>query len=112
MPQTAGGCGQIVSATFPGPGSYEVTASVIDPRTNETISWVGRLLVDPPLSAVVTVDGDRLTAGVNGGQGTILAAHWLFDDAAVAHGLTVAKAGAHGTVTVVDGAGNKASASF
>lgn len=109
---TGGGCGQIVSHTFPGPGLYDVTASVLDPRTNETIAWVGRLMVDPPLSAVVTVEGDRLTAGVNGGQGAILAAHWVFDDATVAHGLTVTKPGAHGTVTVVDGAGNKASASF
>ncbi len=110
---TGGGCGQIVTHTFPRVDEfYDVFASVADARTGGTVSWGGRLWIDPPLSAVVTVDGDALTAGVSGGQGTILAAHWSFDDATTAHGLVVTKPGGHGTVTVVDGAGNRATASF
>jgi hypothetical protein len=107
-----GGCGQIVSATFAGPGAYDVVASVVDGRTGNTITWSGRLYVDPPLTATVTAVGDVLTAGVSGGQGTILAAHWTFDDATSAHGLMVVKPGAHGTAEVVDGAGNHATANF
>jgi len=40
-----------------------------------------------------------MTAGVLGGHGTILAAHWT-------------RPNAHGTVEVVDGAGNHATTTF
>lgn len=109
---TEGGCGRIATHTFPGPGVYEVTATTIDPRTGNPIAWTGTLIVDPPLTATVSVSGDTLTAGVAGGQGTILAAHWSFDDATTASGLVVTKPGAHGTVEVVDGAGNHATTTF
>ncbi|MGH2795333.1 MAG: hypothetical protein ACRDKG_13635 [Actinomycetota bacterium] len=109
---TGGGCGQIVSHTFPGPGSYEVTATTIDPRTGNPVSWTSTLIVNEPLAATVSIAGDTLTAGVSGGQGTILAAHWTFDDTTTASGLIVTKPGAHGTVEVVDGAGNHATAAF
>ena len=109
---SSGGCGQIVSHTFAGPGEYEVTASVVDPRTGNTITWTATLIVDEPLVATVDVAGDVLTAGVIGGQGTILAAHWTFDDATTAEGIIVTKPGGHGTVEVVDGAGNHATTSF
>lgn len=110
---TGGGCGQVVTHTFPSaPGNYDVTVSTIDPRTGEAISWTFPVFIDDPLSATVSVSGSTLTAGVYGGQGTILAAHWTFDDATTAHGITVTKPGGHGTVEVVDGAGNHASATF
>ena len=109
---TTGGCGRIVTHTFPGPGSYDVTATTVDPRTGNEISWTSTLIVNEPLTATVSRDGDTLTAGVLGGQGTILAAHWTFDDATTAHGLIVTKPDGHGTVEVVDGAGNHATTTF
>ncbi len=110
--ETSGGCGQIVPHTFAGPGTYEVTASITDDRTGNTITWTGTLIVNEPLVATVAVSGDTLTAGVSGGQGTILAAHWTFEDATTADGITVTKPGAAGSVQVVDGAGNHATTTF
>jgi hypothetical protein len=107
-----GGCGYVQTHTFPGPGTYEVTATTIDARTGNAITWTSTLIVNGPLSATVARSGDTLTAGVSGGQGTILAAHWTFDDATTAHGLVITKPNAHGTVEVVDGAGNHATTTF
>lgn len=109
---TGGGCGQIVSHTFAGPGTYEVTASIVDPRTGNTVTWTRTLIVNEPLAATVSEAGGVLTAGVIGGQGTILAAHWSFDDATTTEGITVVKPGGHGSVEVVDGAGNHATTTF
>jgi len=109
---TGGGCGQVISHDFGAPGTYVVTASIVDPRTGKTVEWTGKLIVDPVLTATVAVAGDALTAGVSGGQGTILAAHWTFTDATTADGITVTKPGGHGSVEVVDGAGNHATTSF
>jgi hypothetical protein len=53
-----------------------------------------------------------LTAGVQGGDGNAIAAHWEFSDGTRADGLRVSHAAAAGvtaTVTVVDGAGDGAS---
>lgn len=109
---TTTGCGQVLTRAFDGPGTYSLTATVTDPRTGEDIAWTSELIVDPALTATVTTVDDELTAGVVGGQGTILAAHWTFTDSTTADGLSINKPGAQGTVTVIDGAGNKATTNF
>lgn len=110
---TTSGCGHVLTHTFTGtPGSYDVVASIVDARTGNTISWTRRLWIDPPLAATVAVDGDLLIAGVSGGHGSILAAHWTFDDGTTAHGILIPRADAHGSVEVVDAAGNHATTRF
>ena len=51
-----------------------------------------------------------LTAGISGGDGHAIAAHWSFGDGTTADGLTVThRRPGTVTVTVVDGAGDTAS---
>lgn len=102
----------VVPHTYTAPGTYTVTATVAGSDGAES-QWTQRVIVDPPLAATISGSGDTLTAGVSGGQGTIVAAHWSFSGGSTADGITVTgPAGGSGTVTVVDGAGNRATASF
>ena len=103
---------QRITHTFPGPGRYAVTATAHDEKGQVRI-WTRTVIVDPPLSALVTQapagSSVRLTAGVTGGDGNVIAAHWRFSDGTQADGLRVVHAaGATATVTVVDGAGDTA----
>jgi hypothetical protein len=97
--------------TYAGPGSYVVTATVTG--ENGPSTWTQTVIVDPPLVVAVSQSGGIYTVTSNGGAGALLAAHWTFADATTANGLRVAKeAGTGGSVTVVDGAGNRATATF
>ncbi|MEA2272580.1 MAG: hypothetical protein QOI98_1288 [Solirubrobacteraceae bacterium] len=106
---------QRITHTFAGPGSYDVTATAHDEK-GQVRTWTRRVIVDPPPVAIVdqTPAGGSvaLTAGVQGGDGNAIAAHWEFSDGTRADGLRVSHAAAAGvtaTVTVVDGAGDGAS---
>jgi hypothetical protein len=103
--------------TFAGPGSYRVQASITDNLGN-TYRWVQTVKIDPPLSVSVDQSTDKnnvvLTADAVGGERfDVLAAHWTFSDGSTADGNSVTPpAGATSTtVTIVDGAGNTATAS-
>ncbi len=103
--------------TFPGPGRYAVTATVTNER-GVVRRWTQTVIVDPPPVATVDVSEAggmaTLRAGVRGGDGHAIAAHWAFSDGTTADGLAVTHPLAPGltaTVTVVDGAGDSASAS-
>ena len=102
----------VIPHTFPGPGSYKVTASVVG--STGPSSWTQTIIVDPPLSTAVQNNGGALSPVITGGSGTVIAAHWTFDNGAVADGLTVSlPAGATGgSVVVFDSAGNSATALF
>jgi hypothetical protein len=102
-----------ITHTFPGPGSYEVTSTVHDEQ-GQVRTWSQTVIVDPP--PVATVDRERhgtratLTAGVQGGDGHVIAAHWSFGDGTTADGITVThRRPGTVTVTIVDGAGDEAS---
>jgi hypothetical protein len=100
-----------VEHTFPESGVYQVRA-----RIPEGAQWFQRIYVDDPLSAHVTTDPNgRIGVAIDGGQGTIVSARWSYEDGSVvvtdgAHG--VPDDGRHGTVTVLDGAGNTDAVSF
>lgn len=104
--------------TFPGPGSYEVTAEVTG-NNSKTRSWTETITINPALQGTAAVkkrawNGATLEAGLSGGSGKLIAAHWTCQDGSRLSGLTVVcKASKAGTasVTVVDGAGNTAGAS-
>src|SRR5439155_109654 len=109
---------QHITHTFPGPGTYQVTATATDEQ-GQTRTWTRPVIIDPPLTAVVTTQrrGSRveLSAGVRGGDGHAIAAHWTFADGSTADGLTLSvssPAALGGTVTVIDGAGDAAQAAF
>ncbi len=77
-------------------------------------TWSQTVTIDPPPAA--TVDESRharsatLTAGVQGGDGHVIAAHWSFSDGTTADGITVThRRPGTVTVTIVDGAGDEAS---
>ena len=99
--------------TFPGPGTYEVKASIVD-NLGATYSWTQTVVVDAPLSASIDrlSRGDHvvLTAGAEGGDGShVMAAHWSFSDGTTAEGTTVTHAwSGQATLAIVDGAGNTA----
>ncbi|HNC15088.1 MAG TPA: PKD domain-containing protein, partial [Solirubrobacterales bacterium] len=108
--------GERFDHTFPGPGSYEVTATVSS--NGLTRSWTDTITVDPPLTADASVakrtgQGASLLGGALAGVGKIVAAHWTCQDGKKVSGLKVLckspKAG-KASVTVVDGAGNTAKA--
>lgn len=100
--------------TFPGPGLYQVKASVTDNLGN-TYSWTQPVQIDTPLTAAVAQDPEPhntivLTAQANGGAGNVVAAHWTFADGTIADGTTTTVSHKHAdaTVTITDGAGNTA----
>jgi hypothetical protein len=97
--------------TYPGPGTYVVTATVSGATGAST--WAQKVIVDPPLAAAVSFGGGVFTVTGSGGAGALLAARWTFSDSTSADGLRAAKpAGTSGTVTVVDAAGNRATVPF
>jgi PKD repeat protein len=109
---------QHVPHTFPGPGTYRVTATATDEQ-GQTRTWSRTVLIDRPPVAVVDAARRKgrsvLTASVRGGDHHAVAAHWAFADGSTADGLSLtrrASQSAAGTVTVIDGAGDSATASF
>lgn len=104
--------------TFPGPGRYDVTATVTG-SNGKTRSWSQEIVIDPPLTAKAkqtdrSSDRAWLSVTGSGGQGTLVSARWRCPGGAERSGLTVGCPGAeHGTaeVTVADGAGNTATTS-
>jgi hypothetical protein len=101
---------------FPGPGVYQITASVTDNLGN-TYSWTEPVLIDPPLTAAVAQHPERhntvaLTPRTIGGQGSVVAALWTFSNGTTADGTTITLPHKHldGSVTITDGAGNTATA--
>jgi len=98
--------------TFPGPGAYTITASVLGPTGPS--HWTQTIIVDPPLGAVVTRSGTALGIASTGGAGSIVSAHWTFDDSSTADGLnvTMPATATGGIVTVVDAAGNRVAVTF
>lgn len=103
--------------TFPGPGTYEVKAEVTGDNS-KTRSWTETITINPALEGTAVVrkrawNGATLEAGLSGGSGKLIAAHWTCQDGQKVSGLTVvcksSKAGT-ASVSVVDGAGNTAEA--
>jgi len=103
---------------FPGPGTYEVTATATG-TNSKTREWSDVITIDPPLSVEASVIR-RSTAGAVlalesvGGSGELIGAKWTCQDGAAVTGLTpTCKSDRGGTASVVvsDGAGNTASAS-
>jgi hypothetical protein len=107
--------------TFPGPGRYQVSAVVHNLAADNPGSrmWTETIVVDAPLSVTGKVSwragkSTRLHASVTGGQGSVIAATWTCTTGEIQKGLDVTcpetdKDG-YARVTVVDGAGNSASA--
>lgn len=104
--------------TFAAPGTYEVKATVTGSNA-KTRSWTQEIVVNPALQASATQtarawNGATLEAGLAGGSGEIVSAHWTCQDGTKVSGLkVVCEAAAAGTATVkvVDGAGDTAEAS-
>lgn len=99
--------------TFPGPGSYEVTAEVTGDN-GKTRSWTETITINPPLEAKATQSrrtrkGARLKVRASGGSGELVAARWRCPNGRKVEGLRVfckgRKAGV-ASVVAVDGAGN------
>jgi hypothetical protein len=101
--------------TFPGPGTYEVTATVIG-NNSKTRTWAETIEIDPPLSIVASVSrrstsGASLAIRGNGGSGELIGARWTCQDGNSVTGLTPtcrSDRGGTATVTASDGAGNTA----
>ena len=107
--------------TFPGPGNYQVTAVVRNLAADNPGSrtWTETIVIDEPLAVTGKVSWragktTRLHASVTGGQGTVIAATWTCTTGEVRNGTDVECPGTDkdgfARVTVVDGAGNSASA--
>lgn len=103
--------------TFPGPGTYQVKAEVTGDNS-KTRSWTETIKINPAPQASATVtsrawDGATLEAGLTGGSGKLVAAHWTCQDGTKLSGLKVVcestQAGT-ASVKVVDGAGDTAEA--
>ncbi|MCC6755740.1 MAG: PKD domain-containing protein [Solirubrobacterales bacterium] len=111
------GVGERFDHTFPGPGTYTVTATV--ESNSQSRTWTDTIIVDPPLTATASLEnrawnGASLSVAIAGGQGDLVAARWTCQDGSKVNGLRVTcdstKAGT-ANVTAVDGAGNAATAS-
>jgi hypothetical protein len=104
-----------ITHTFPGPGSYPVTTTVHDEQ-GQVRTYTETVIVDPDPRAGIAMKRvgphRRLfRARVVGGDGHVIAAHWTFSDGTTADGLRVVHPDAGGlsvTVSVVDGAGDRA----
>jgi len=104
--------------TFAAPGTYHVEANVTGDNAKSR-SWTETIVVNPPLQASASVearawDGATLRAGLAGGSGEIVSAHWTCQDGTEVSGLRVvcgAPQAGTATVTVVDGGGDTAEAS-
>lgn len=106
------------SHTFPGPGTYEVTATATG-SNDKTRTWTDTITIDPALKATATqksrvYDSTALEVTTTGGSGKLIGARWTCPDGSKVDGLRVDCPGNEaGTATVVaaDGAGNTATAS-
>lgn len=109
-----------LSHAFTTPGSYKVTAKVIDNNTGNARSWSQTLTILPTFSVTINAivsDVDttktQLSLRPDGGQGKLLAARWTCPDGQTPQGLTVVcnRLPRNGIVQVTawDGAGNAAS---
>jgi hypothetical protein len=107
--------------TFPGPGNYQVTAVVHNLAADNPGSrtWTETIVVDEPLvvTGKVSWRAGKMTglhARVSGGQGTVIAATWICTTGETWQGLDAICPGTDkdgfARVTVVDGAGNTATA--
>jgi hypothetical protein len=111
---TATAPGEQFDHTFPGPGSYVVSATTNDGNgTARTYST--RVTIDAAPQARMTIMRGALLglrAGIAGGDGHVLAAHWTFGNGDTADGLQVSHdalpAGTTVAVTIVDGSGDVA----
>jgi len=117
-PRFTGRYPALATHTWTRPGTYAVTTTARDGDGNTT-SWSTPVYVRPPIAPRVSVSRGRggwtLTARLSGGDGALLAAHWVFADGSDAWGTQVRRAGAaapRGAVTVTDGDGATATASF
>lgn len=107
--------GERFDHTFPGPGTYEVTASVVG-SNSRTRSWTETVTVNPDLTASASEkarawNSATLEVTTSGGSGKLIGAQWTCQDGEKLSGLTVkCSATEAGTATVVaaDGAGNTA----
>ena len=105
--------------TFPGPGTYHVTAS-ITAVNSKTRSWTQDVVVDPPLNVTASTgagskDGAPVSVAINSGsgQGTLVSAVWTCGGSTL-YGLNVTcpnTSGGTASVTATDGAGNTATGS-
>jgi chitodextrinase len=101
--------------TFPGPGSYTVRATT-DDRNGKTRTYSTRVVIDTAPQARMTIAESggvlELRAGIAGGDGNVLGAHWEFGNGDAADGLRASHdalpAGTSVTVTIVDGSGDVA----
>jgi hypothetical protein len=110
-----------IEHTFPGPGNYQVLATVRNLAADNPgeRTWTETIVIDEPLLVTGRVSlrvgkATALQAVVAGGQGKVIAAHWTCPSGQTREGMNVlclntGKAGV-AAVTVVDGAGNIASA--
>jgi len=108
-----------VEHTFPGPGNYQVYATVHNLAADNPgqRTWTETIVVDAPLKVVGRVSwragkATALHAIASGGQGKVIAVHWTCPSGQLEEGrdvicLDTDKAGV-AEVTVVDGAGNVA----
>jgi len=109
--------GERFDHTFPGPGTYEVTATVTGSNA-KTRTWTDTITIDPPLTATATVakrawNGAALKVTGSGGSGEAIGARWTCHDGKEVDGLNVTctgKGAGQAKVTLVDGAGNEATA--
>ena len=101
--------------TFPGPGSYTVTATVTGSNA-KTRSWSQTIKIDEPLeaNAELTYRSNKkasLRVEADGGQGTLVSARWTCQDGTEVDGISVdcpGKGSGPAEVTIADGAGNTA----
>jgi hypothetical protein len=100
---------RITTHTYPSPGAYTITASIVDPDDGSTRAWRQKIIVDPPLTIGTEVLLGRLAPTLTGGQGSIIAARWRWQDAVTTYGTLVEDRGMPCELTVVDGAGNSTS---
>lgn len=112
--------GERFDHTFPGPGTYEVTATVSGEHEEDhvirTRTWTDTITIDPDLKATAKVasrnaKATKLKVGASGGSGTAVAARWTCPNGRKLDGLSVTcpgKGKGQATVTLVDGAGNTA----
>jgi hypothetical protein len=105
--------------TFPGPGSYDVTATVTG-TNGKTRSWTDTITIDPPLTASAvqvtrTSAGAVLRVRTSGGSGKLIAGRWTCSNGSRRDGTSVTCPGNRAgsvSVTAADGAGNTATASI
>ncbi len=103
------------SHEFPHPGSYTVRASVQDGNDGYVEHMDVVVTIDPRLEVHVHGHDGQLVVEHEGGTPGLLAANWTFaDGSSIATDAyhPVSDTGQHGSVTVIDTAGNTDTANF